>query len=269
MSATSPPESLIHHVRSGQPNGQPPVLLLNGGMMTAGSWQPIADGLGEGDRIGCDFRGQLLSPGDGHPTLEAHARDVLALLDHLHIDAVRVIGTSFGGEVGLVLAATAPERVESLLAFTATDVTTDSMRRGVKELQRLVSDILDGEAEASSFYDFLFDEIHSRAYLETNAAQLAERKALSSGLPQSWYRGLLGILDCTLGIDVRPLLGQIRCPTTILGAAEDLVMPIEHSHALAEGIDGATLEIHPSAGHALILEDPAWLIERCRRFLNA
>ena len=153
-------------------------------------------------------------------------------------------------------------------AFTATDVTTDSMRRGGEHLRQLVSQTLDGEAEAGVFHQFLFDEIHSRAYREANQELLAERKALSSQLPESWYRGLLGLLECTLGIDLRPHLGSIECRTSILGAADDQVMPIEHSKALAAGIKGAELDIHPSAGHALILEDPDWLIERCRRFLE-
>ncbi len=95
------------------------VLLLNGGMMTYRAWAPFVEGLLDRYRVlGCDFRGQLMSPGLGHPQLETHAEDVMALLDSLELDAVHVLGTSFGGEVALLLAAHYPERVRTLAVPT-------------------------------------------------------------------------------------------------------------------------------------------------------
>ena len=42
----------------------PPLLLLNGGLMSIAVWQPFADALSSTRRvIRCDFRGQLLTPG--------------------------------------------------------------------------------------------------------------------------------------------------------------------------------------------------------------
>jgi pimeloyl-ACP methyl ester carboxylesterase len=43
-----------------------------------------------------------------------HAKDGLALLDHLGIERAHVLGWSMGVQVGLELALTAPERVLSL-----------------------------------------------------------------------------------------------------------------------------------------------------------
>ena len=62
----------------------PPLLLLNGGMMSIAAWEPIARRLAERHRvIRCDFRGQLLSPGPPRASMEEHADDVAALLDAL------------------------------------------------------------------------------------------------------------------------------------------------------------------------------------------
>ena len=68
----------------------PPLVLLNGGMMSLSAWEPIARRLAERHRvIRCDFRGQLLSPGAARASMEEHADDVAALLDALGRDARR------------------------------------------------------------------------------------------------------------------------------------------------------------------------------------
>jgi hypothetical protein len=46
------------------------------------------------------------------------------------------------------------------------------------------------------------------------------------------------------------------------------VLPPERSYALAEAISGAELVEHPTSGHALVAEDPAWLAEVYLSFLR-
>ena len=83
-----------------------PLLLLNGGMMSISSWDPFIEPFVERYRVvRCDFRGQLRSHEPPHRTLDGHVADVIALLDSLKIARTRVIGASFGAEVGLLLAA--------------------------------------------------------------------------------------------------------------------------------------------------------------------
>jgi len=55
----------------------PPLLLLNGGLMSIGTWQPFADALSPRYRVTrCDFRGQLLTPGIAD-SWSSHASDVV------------------------------------------------------------------------------------------------------------------------------------------------------------------------------------------------
>ena len=73
-----------------------PVAFLNGILMTVDSWKLQTAQLSRGFRcLMHDFRGQLLSskPADAW-TLEDHAEDFGALLDHLGIDSCHVVGTS-------------------------------------------------------------------------------------------------------------------------------------------------------------------------------
>ncbi len=81
------------------------VLLLNGIAMTVPSWEFIARGLARDFRVvRCDFRGQLLSPGPVPKRVVDHVGDVVGLLDSLALNSVHIVGTSFGGVAGSLVA---------------------------------------------------------------------------------------------------------------------------------------------------------------------
>lgn len=243
------------------------VLLLNGGMMTWAAWGTIAARLAERYRVlRCDFRGQLTSPGDGHRDLAGHVDDLLRLLDHLGLGRVHVLGVSFGAEVGLLLAATAAERVRSIVAVTATDVVTDSFRAGSERMRALIADVLAG-GDRGPFHDAMVADIFSDAYVEAHREELAARRAQMSFLPEAWFRGLDLLLECTEKVDLRPCLGRVAAPALVVIAGGDCVMPPERSRALAAAI-GAEVEELPESGHALITEHPEWLTEKCLAFLE-
>ena len=71
------------------------------------------------DRRGC-YRSS--SPDTGYDLL-THVHDLTGLLDHLCIAAAHIIGSSAGGPIAIMFAATQPERVRSLvLTGTALDL---------------------------------------------------------------------------------------------------------------------------------------------------
>jgi pimeloyl-ACP methyl ester carboxylesterase len=81
------------------------------------SMKPLADALGDDFTvIAPDLRGR---GGSGNITgpfgMASHADDMVALLDHLGIDKIDVLGHSMGGFVSLVLAHRAPERVGRII----------------------------------------------------------------------------------------------------------------------------------------------------------
>ncbi|MCB1034440.1 MAG: alpha/beta hydrolase [Acidobacteria bacterium] len=257
-------DDLIAHRLQGQ--GGPVVLLLNGGMMTHGAWAPLVEGLvGDHRVLTCDLRGQLLSPGEAHRRLEGNLDDLLALLDALDLGAVHVLGTSFGAEVGVLLAGTHPTRVLSLAAVTAVDRSPSGMREDSRRLAALARKALEND-DPEPFHDHLVAEVYSPEYLEAHRQEIAARR--THALPAAWYQGLLGILESIEDFDLSPVLGGISCPTLVVHAARDEVMPEERVRGLAAGIAGAELRIHPTSGHALVAEDPAWLAAVYRDFLE-
>jgi 3-oxoadipate enol-lactonase len=77
-----------------------------------------------------------------------------------------------------------------------------------------------------------------------------------ASLPAEWFSGLAGLLTALDGLDLRPVLARVTCPTLVLAAAQDLTFPISHARALAEQIPDARLRIVPGAAHAVALEEP-------------
>jgi pimeloyl-ACP methyl ester carboxylesterase len=244
-----------------------PVLLLNGGLMSMAAWDPVATPLERSHRVvRCDFRGQLLSPGEPPPDLAGHAADVVALLDHLGLPRVHLVGTSFGALVGLNLAARHPARVAALAAVTATDRVTDEdwvAAESVREACRRAAQGGDGGV----VLDLLAPLTFSSEWLAAQGELLAERRRQIAALPAEWFRGLDRLLASVEGLDLGPRLGAIRCPTLVVAAERDRTFPIERSAALAAAIRGAALEVVPGAGHALVLEAPERLLELLRPFL--
>ncbi|HVS03403.1 MAG TPA: alpha/beta fold hydrolase [Thermoanaerobaculia bacterium] len=260
---------LAHRVDGEGAPGRPPLLLLNGGFMSMASWEPLAAPLAERHRVvRCDLRGQLLSPGPPHRDLAANVDDVAALIDHLGIDRVDVLGTSFGGEVGLLLAARRPERVARLVVVTASDHATESMRQGAHELRAVVAEVLAG-GDRGRFHDALVAAVYSPAFAEQNAGVLAARRLQLGALPDAWFAAADGLVAAVEDFDLRPELGAIRCPALVVVAADDRVMPPERGRALAAAIPGARLAEHPTSGHALVAEQPAWLVEEVVGFLES
>ena len=244
----------------------PPVVVLNGGMMTFPAWEPVAARLRASHRVMlCDFRGQLLSPGVGPADLAGHAADVAALLDHVGWRSAHVVGASFGAEVALELAAAAPDRVRSLVAVTAMDRETPEFRAGNEQMRAVLADILAG-GERGSFYDVLVEGIYSQRYRQAEAALIAARRAQIDQLPLAWFAGVDRLLAAIEGFDLTPRLGAVECPALVVLAADDQVMSPERSRALAAAL-GADTAVHPTSGHGLVVEDPEWLAGVCLDFL--
>ncbi|MEJ2084588.1 MAG: alpha/beta hydrolase [Acidobacteriota bacterium] len=244
------------------------VLLLNGGFMTYATWEGVAKHLRpDFQLLFCDLRGQPLSPGPSHHDLQDNVADILALLEHLGLFSVHVVATSFGAWVGILLAATEPERVRSLIAVTTTDVATPSVVQGVEDLREAIAEIVAG-GDAARFHDLRASDVYSPAYVEAHRDEMEQRRRQLNQFPTSWFEGLSGIRHCTEELDLRARLGEIHCPTLVVHAAEDRLFDAERSRSLAAAIPNAELIEHPSGGHALIAEDPDWLGIRCLEFLK-
>jgi pimeloyl-ACP methyl ester carboxylesterase len=101
------------------PSGRPPVLCIPGLTRNGRDFEPVAEAIAGGRRVICaDLRGRGQSDyakdTASYQPLQ-YAADIVALLDHLALPRVIMVGTSLGGIVILLLALTSPERIAAAL----------------------------------------------------------------------------------------------------------------------------------------------------------
>lgn len=114
-----------------------PLLCLSGLTRTVKDFDYLAPHL-PGIRMICmDYRGRGGSEWSGKDTYKVpvEARDAVELLDHLELDRVPVLGTSRGGIIGMVLAATVRDRLAGLCL---NDIGPVIAEEGLKEIDLYV-----------------------------------------------------------------------------------------------------------------------------------
>src|SRR5690606_15567409 len=120
---------VLHHEVSGRADG-PALVFANSLGTDFRIWDEVADALGRHYRIICyDKRGHGLSEATPAPySMNDHASDLSALLDHLKVSQAAVVGLSVGGQIAQLLAANRPELVKALvLCDTAHKIGNDAL----------------------------------------------------------------------------------------------------------------------------------------------
>jgi 3-oxoadipate enol-lactonase len=241
-----------------------PVVLLNGVLMTVDSWKLQTPEISR--RFRCvmhDFRGQLRSSKPDEPwTLEDHVEDLKVLLDHLGIDSCHVVGTSYGGEVGIMFAAAWPQRVRSLTVIA-------SVSELGTETKRIALDWRRAALEApGSLYRTMLPTTFSPEFVAANPRiiELGEERLRSC--EADFFRAFAGLIDAFCRLDITPRLEEIHRPALVIAAEKDLLKPPRYSRIIADGIRGSELLVVPDAGHAVVLERPDWINRELMAFLD-
>lgn len=108
----------VYYETQGNPD-KPPLLFLHGGLRHMATLNPLAQRLAEDYYlIGLDSRGQGKSELGNRPlTYQMMEEDTLALLNHLNLDKVSIIGHSDGGIIAYRIASLHPERLVRLITL--------------------------------------------------------------------------------------------------------------------------------------------------------
>jgi aminoacrylate hydrolase len=237
----------------------PALLLISGLGGLAAFWRPAAALLAAHFTvIAYDHRGVGRSRADTLPrSIEEMAADATALLDSLGIRRATLIGHSTGGAIAQILAATAPERVTSLVLSSSWGVPDEYLtqlfscrreilRRAGYELYETLGRLLLYPAEWIS--------THGRTLPPTAAKPDTET--------------ILGRIDALLAFDGAPCHPRISCPTLVTCARDDVVTPHHLSRRLAEVIADAKLCLFESGGHYIPSVNPGLFVETVLHFLR-
>ncbi|MCX8014155.1 MAG: alpha/beta hydrolase [Rectinema sp.] len=249
----------LHYELTGNPPGAAgvPLVFLNGIAMSVSHWKPIIDVLPEGTCTLChDMRGQTLSDKpEGPYSLAQHAHDLASLMDAVGFERAFVIGTSYGAEVAMEFAIRYPKRCTGLMLID-----------GVSECDALLRAVVDSWMAAARcdprvFYKTMLPWNYSPEFIATRKDMLAAREDGVARLPSEWFSAFIELCKAFLEIDLTPRLGQITCPTAVLVGERDILKHCGYAEIIAHGIAGASLQIIPGAGHAVVIEQPVPIAE--------
>ncbi len=241
-----------------------PLLLLNGALMSLAAWQPLMPRLESSWKVvRCDFRGQFFSPGEQEPHLDAHVRDVLALLDHLGLPRVHIAGVSFGSLAALRMAARHPQRVASIAAITSSDYIRPEAAWRFLEPVRDALRAKDGERLFGVSLPMFGDD-----YMAREKELIEMQRQWITNLPEIWHRGVGQIMAAVEAIDLRQDLPQVRCPVQVISAEQDKIFPPAEGEILASSVQRGRFVMVPGAGHNLVVEKPQQVAEILAGFFS-
>jgi pimeloyl-ACP methyl ester carboxylesterase len=191
------------------------------------------------------------------------ADDTVGLMDALGLDRAHVCGVSMGGMIAQEIALRHPARVRTL-QLHATLARPDAYMRALVEAWRKTRIALGREDALRVIALWLFAP---RTYDERpEFVELVLQNAIANPYPQS-LTGFLRQGDAVLGHDTLDRLEQLRCPTLVSVADQDILVPPRFSHAIAQRVAGVELKTIADAGHAYMWEAAEAFNAMCLEFL--
>jgi 3-oxoadipate enol-lactonase/4-carboxymuconolactone decarboxylase len=226
-----------------------PVLVLSASIGTDSEiWaQQVPDLLPYFQLLRYDTRGLGASDApSGDYSIERLGRDVLALVEALHISKFAFCGLSLGGMIGQWLGVNAPDRVTALvLANTSPLVTAKS---SWEDRRRAVL-----EGGMAAIADMALERFFSPETLATSDPYVSSVRATLLGTDPVGYAGCCAAIR---DMDHTALLGRIKVPTMVISGDRDLATPWSgHGERLAREIPGA-MAVRLMAAHLSNIERP-------------
>lgn len=186
-------------------------------------------------------------------TMVDMSHDVVALLDHLGVARAHVVGTSMGGMIAQILAATERHRVASLGVLMAT---TGRRIFTAPPAWRLIKLAFAAPPPDASPEDRLAFEVRHLATLNGPAVAppQSELRALIRRLAErcNYPEGRRRHVDAVLGTgSLLRYSRAITAPTVVLHGSADPMLRPTHGRAVAAAIPGARFVLVEEMGHDL------------------
>lgn len=235
--ATIAGERTFYALYQGDVRGKRNLVLMHGAGGSHLDWPSSLRRLGGASVYALDLPGHGRTGGTGRSSIAAYRDILFAFLDTLSLDRAIVVGHSMGGAIALDFALHYPDRLAGL-------VLVGSGARLRVSPAILTGILCDFEATVDLVCDYAYGPGASE-----QLKRLGRQRMLKSS-PEVLY----GDYAACDAFDVMERLGQVHCPTLIIGGTADRLTPSKYSIYLRDHIPGAALVLVDSAGHMVMLE---------------
>ena len=210
-----------------------------------------------------DHRGHGRSdkPQSGY-SIQAHASDVVAVLDAANVRKAILVGNSIGGMIVMQLNLDHPDRVIGNLILSSGTGIGEGMPQEAADAfktnyEAAFGGLLEGAVSAKSKRD------HPEVVDVMKAQYL-----VPSNFPRYVFDSSFADPNGVFNWNIKDRLASIRKPTLVIAGAEDQATPVAANQLLADSIPGATLRIIKDVGHFYQLERPVEFNEALREFVT-
>ena len=246
----------------------PPLLHIHGSAFGHRNFERLTPLMGDFEVIDFDLPGYGQSTGgpkqQGLVGLADQVAEVIGLIGY---ERLNVHGTSFGGMIGLHLAARHPALIDGLVlsCFLARYDNAARTMRGTWKRAAIDSG-MDAVADLTSVAGFA-RRFYDLPWAEEQMASM--RDAFSHTQPEAFVASTEAIERS----DLSPLVDLVQAPTLLIAGDEDNMTPFRPSPSgvgmaqIAERLSGAQTAVIPESGHYLVIEAAEAAAELITRFL--
>ncbi len=239
---------------------QRPIVLQHGLGLTSEAWRPwLGVLLGPRPIVTIELRGHGESAAawsaDDYP-LTRFSEDVRAVLDALEYESCHFVGESFGGTLGIQLAADHPDRVASL-SVCSTGFRGDLIANVAHWPDLAQSE----EGRAAWSAEILAGRF--RPPVDEELAAWVEASQMTVGPPV-----VAGIVRCLLGADLTAEARALRPRLQILMAADSPFVGTEGPRLLHELVPRSEIVFLDDARHGIVLSHWRQCAEAVRAFID-
>jgi class 3 adenylate cyclase/predicted alpha/beta hydrolase len=202
-------------------------------------------GMGLSDRAVKDF------------SLEAHVRDLEAVVDAVGLERVALYGISHGGPTAIVYSVRHPERVSHLILYGAFASFSRALgldtEEGRQRFEAILTLVQQGWGTDLPAYRQLFTSLFMPDGNIDDIRAFNEMQRVSASA-----ENVVGLVTALRdNMDVRQLLPQVKAPTLVMHCRGDAVAPFDAGRELAAGIPGAHFLPLDGRNHFIIPGEPA------------
>jgi pimeloyl-ACP methyl ester carboxylesterase/DNA-binding CsgD family transcriptional regulator len=218
--------------------------------------------------VSYDSRGVGMSERDvGDVSFDAWVRDLEAVADAAGLKRFAVWGISGAPAVAIAYAVRHPERVSHLVlcgGFCRGRLRRDAAPPELEKARVMLELIEQSWGTEEPAFRQVFTSLMVPGGTAEQSRWFTEMMCRATS-PQTAQR----MLRIWQAIDVSDLARQVRCPTLVLHARRDAIVPYDEGARLASLIPGAEFVTLDSANHVILRDEPAWphLVAELRRFL--
>jgi pimeloyl-ACP methyl ester carboxylesterase len=255
----------------GGPAEGAPLVLVHGLGGCAANWVDVAPLLAETRRVLIpELPGHGLStPLPAVPNLAVFADRIALVAEREQLLPADFVGHSLGAVVALRLALRRPEDVNALVLPAAAGISSASRRAryglrilGIIGPRRFVAPWADSVADSPFLRYAVFGHWGAADPLSLSPAAVNGFLAGTRLTSDSVTAARAVVVD-----DVRPELGELRCPTLVLWGARDSQLTLADAFEFARRLD-APLRVIGDCGHLLIGERPDLCADAIENFLG-